>query len=206
MTRTKAFAAFGAVALIAAACSGDRAPLTPQAAAPAAELSADSWRQPAAADPADIGQETTLLRTTPLAADLTVSQSIGPSGGALAIPGAGLRVYVPRGALNRTITITATALKGDQVAYEFGPHGTRFALPLVMMQATAGTNADNVPTGAVLKLAYFTSPGALDPVGKKVRFAELMPQLGLVLDDAIAFPVWHFSGWSAVWTFHDRDR
>jgi hypothetical protein len=203
MTRTKAFAVLGALVMFAAACSGDPAPLTPQPASPAAEVSLD-WRSDVPA--ADIGEGNTLLRATPLARDITVSQIIGPAGGQLEIPATGLRVYVPRGAVSRQTTITATALKGDQVAYEFGPHGTRFGVPLVMVQSTVGTNANALPAGTVVQLGYFTSPDALDRVAKKARVAEFIPQLGLVFGDAIAFPIWHFSGYIPIWAAHGSGR
>jgi len=212
MIRTKAFATFSLVAaLAAAACSGERTPLAPQATQrPAAAPSFDrasADRVALAAEAPTIGEGTTLVRRTPLEADLTVSRSIGPAGGELAIPEAGLRVFVPRGALNRTTTITATALKGDMVAYEFGPHGTRFALPLVVTQATAGTDADALPAGTVLQLGYFNGRQALDPVGKKARVAELISSLALVAHESVVFPVWHFSGYTIVWAAkRDRDE
>ena len=210
MIRTKAFATFGLVAtLVAAACSGERTPLAPQATQrPAAAPSFDRASPDRATLPAEapaIGEGTTLVRHAPLDADLSVSRSIGPAGGELAIPEAGLRVFVPRGALTRTTTITATALKGDMVAYEFGPHGTRFALPLVVTQATAGTDADALPAGSVLQLGYFNGRQALDPVGKKARIAELISNLAVVTHDAVVYPVWHFSGYTVIWGFK-RDR
>lgn len=204
MIRTKAFATFGLVAMIAAAaCSGERTPLAPQGTqVPAAVPSLDR----VSVDEPAIGEGTTLVRGTPLGADVTVSRSIGPAGGELAIPEAGLRLFVPRGALSRTTTITATALKGDLVAYEFGPHGTRFALPLIVTQATAGTDADDLPAGTVLHLGYFSGRQALDPVGKKARIAELISRLAFVADDAVVFPVWHFSGYTVLYGFKGNGR
>lgn len=210
MMRTKAFAAFGVLAMLAAAgCTGDRAPLAPQTASPASPAAAVSldWTQRFDSKPADIGQGTTLLRRTPLAADVSVTESIGPRGGVLDIPAAGLHVVVPPGALKRETAITATALAGDMVAYEFGPHGTHFALPLVVTQATAGTNADSLPAGTVLQLGYFNGPDALDRVKKQARVAEIISRLAVVTDDAVVFPVWHFSGYTVVWGLHrDDDR
>ena len=212
MIRSKAFATFGLVATIAAAaCSGERTPLAPHAAqVPAAVTSLDAPsvdRAALAVEPPAIGEGTTLVRRAPLGANVSVARSIGPAGGELAIPEAGLRVFVPRGALTRTTTITATALKGDIVAYEFGPHGTRFALPLIVTQAKTGTDADALPAGAILHLGYFSGPQALDPVAKKARIAELISNLALVTSESVVFPVWHFSGYTIVWGVkRDRDE
>jgi hypothetical protein len=207
--RTKAFATFGALAVLAAAgCSADRsAPVAPESAAlvPAPQLSADALSLPGVAQTTP-GSATSILRKQPLAADVTVSRVIGADGGTIEIPAAGLRVYVPRGALKKSTTITATALKGDMVAYEFGPHGTRFALPLVMSQATEGTNAASLPAGTLLHLGYFTDPGALDRSSKRAQIAELISGLALVTNDAVVFPVWHFSGYAVVWGFHGNDQ
>ena len=210
MISSKAFATFGLVAMIAAAaCSGERPPLAPtetQLATAMTSLDRPADRSAAAVEPPAIGEGTTLVRHAPLRTDVTVARSIGPAGGELAIPGAGLRVVIPRGALSRTTTITATALKGDIVAYEFGPHGTRFALPLIVAQATAGTDADALPAGTVLQPGYFNGRQALDPVGKKARIAELISNLALVTHESVVFPVWHFSGYTVIWGFkRDRD-
>jgi hypothetical protein len=210
MTRTKAFAALGALAMIAAACSGDRAPLAPESAAPpSAVVSADrpgTRTDTAPLDPAPIGQANPLIRAEPLGDDISVTQIIGPAGGELEIPQAGLHVFVPRGALQRSTAITATALKGDLVAYEFGPHGTRFALPLVVLQKTAGTDFASLPMGTLVQGGYFTGRDALDPVAKKVKVAEVIPTLGMSTDDGVAFLVWHFSGYSFQWGFKGDDH
>jgi hypothetical protein len=207
MMRTKAFAAIGALVLSAAACAGDRAPLAPRADVPAAETSLDASpprAETAPLPPATIGEGTTLLRAVPLANDLTVSRIIGPSGGELEIPEAGLRVVVPRGALTRSTTITATALAGDMVAYEFGPHGTRFTRPLVVVQQTASTDFGSLPAGTLVQAGYFTGPDALDRATKKARLAEVIPTLGISTGTDIAFFVWHFSGYTVQWGFKGR--
>ena len=204
MKRTQAFAALGALAMIAAACTADRAPLAPEPAPPAAEVSADrpdARPDLAGAAPAAIGQANSLVRDEPLADDISVTQIIGPAGGELEIPQAGLRVFVPRGALPRATPITATALKGAMVAYEFGPHGTKFAVPVVMLQKTAHTDFATLPTGALVQGAYFTGRDALDPVARKVKVAEVIPTLGMSTGDGIAFLAWHFSGYSWQWGF-----
>src|SRR5436309_274804 len=69
---------------------------------------------------------TVLQRSTPLANSITASKTIGVLGGTLSLPGAGLVVVVPPGAVLQATTISVTALAGSNVAYEFSPHGTTF--------------------------------------------------------------------------------
>src|SRR5216110_794006 len=78
------------------ACSGD-SPSSPTPVAPSVAPSAPSQTLLGGL----LGGTTTtktitpLLRTTPLAADITVSETIGALGGVIAIPGAGLTLVVP---------------------------------------------------------------------------------------------------------------
>lgn len=212
MNWTKGFAALGALAMIAAVgCTGDRAPMAPQPGRVSAAIGAAGIEHRADNAPVPsttVAVRNALVRNAPLADDITASQNIGPAGGELEIPGAGLRVTVPAGALSRTTTITATALAGDMVAYEFGPHGTRFALPLVLTQATVGTNAAALPADAVLIGGYFTGRDALDGATKRAKLAELLPTLGTAAEGTVAFNVWHFSGYIAGWgrTGTDKDN
>jgi hypothetical protein len=197
MMRTKAFAFLGTLAMLAtAACSADRTPLAPQSARPSAAVATVGLAPVTLAEPA---VQTSLVRDVALSSDVTVSRSVGVDGGELELPAAGLRVVIPPGALRRTTTITATAIAGDMVAYEFGPHGTRFALPLILIQSTVGTNAGQVPAGSVFQGGYFASRDALDKPSRSARVSELLPTWGVAADGAIAFNVWHFSGYIAGW-------
>src|SRR5690606_22715171 len=67
-----------------------------------------------------------LERDTPLARDIVVSRVITQRGGVINVPGAGLRVTIPTGALQRPTRISVRALAGSAVAYTFEPHGTQF--------------------------------------------------------------------------------
>src|SRR5215467_12867711 len=87
-----------------------------------------------------------VLRTTPLASDITVSQTIGPLGGTIAIPAAGLTLVVPPLAVSRSTNFAITARKGSYVAYDMEPHGTKFLLPLVATQSLVNTNAWGLAT------------------------------------------------------------
>ncbi len=88
-----------------------------------------------------------LQRTSPLSRDVSVSADIGKSGGTIEIREAGLKFVVPSNALvppssKKTVTITITALKGDEVAYTFQPHGLRFREPVRIEQTFKGTTAE----------------------------------------------------------------
>jgi len=133
-----------------------------------------------------------LLRTTPLAADITVTKTIGSAGGTLSIPAAGVTVVVPSGALSSNTVITMTARKGSLVAYDFAPHGIVFAKPLVFTQKLQGTNA-SLLTAPLLQLGYYSDPGLLTAVGGVV--SELLGGTVNLLSWTYTGNIKHFSGY-----------
>jgi hypothetical protein len=128
-----------------------------------------------------------VLRTTPLASDITVSQTIGPLGGTIAIPGAGLTLVVPPLAVSRSTNFAITARKGSYVAYDMEPHGTKFLLPLVATQSLVNTNAAGLNVS--VSLGYY-------PDGNHVTsVSELLSvQVDLLRLTAVA-SIPHFSGY-----------
>lgn len=134
---------------------------------------------------------TPLKRKTPLAAPITVSKTIGILGGTIAIPQAGIAIVVPPLAVPSTKTITVTALAGDNVAYEFQPHGLKFTLPLVVTQDVSKTSAtqNGLLSGLALKLGYFPDANHVTTVTELLNV-----QLDLLHLTAIS-TVWHFSGY-----------
>ena len=86
---------------------------------------------------------TPLLRKTPLPSGVTASATIGPLGGVLALPSAGLTVLVPPLAVLKPTKMSVTAVAGSSVAYEFEPHGIKFTIPLVATQTLKGTQAQS---------------------------------------------------------------
>ncbi|MDB4914136.1 MAG: hypothetical protein JWM95_1780 [Gemmatimonadetes bacterium] len=102
-------------------------------------------------------------RNTPLAAPITVTQTIGASGGTLSIPAAGVTVTVPAGAVSSNVVFTMTARAGSLVAYDFAPHGVTFAKPLVFKQNLAVTNT-NLVSALLLQLGYYSDPSLLGTV------------------------------------------
>ena len=132
---------------------------------------------------------TGLLRLTPQPA-LTRSITVDYAGGVLEIPETGLRVTIPRGAVNSRTTITVTSIAGNMVAYDFAPHGIRFAVPLQLSQSLAGTS---VKAGTVLTGGYFASTSQLLPWLGLGKVSETLP--ARVENGRVIFDVRHFSGY-----------
>lgn len=143
-----------------------------------------------------------LQRKTALAAPLKASVTVGLFGGSLSIPGAGMTMVIPFGAVTRTTTITATAMAGSNVAYEFGPHGTKFNVPLVINQDMRGTNTSGLDLSALFA-GYFAS--ASDISGTVGSITEVL-SFGVNTASMVGvFSVNHFSGY-LVATGKCRDR
>jgi len=136
-----------------------------------------------------------VTRDTPLATALSASATIGVFGGQISLPGAGITVVVPAFAVTAPTTITVTAVAGNQVAYEFEPHGTRFLAPLVVTQSLAGTSVDRPGYSGTLYAAYFADLSALDPLGGTALVDEILRSS---LDKKLGtttFLITHFSGY-----------
>jgi hypothetical protein len=136
-----------------------------------------------------------LQRSTSLAADVTVKARIGAEGGSFAIPAAGLRVVVPRGAVSEPTEFSATAIAGRAVAYEFEPHGARFARPLQITQELRGTEWIGLPL-LNFRAAYFKDRDQLDPEKSLLQVDELLPLSLDLLRLQLRFNVEHFSGYA----------
>ncbi len=177
------------VTAIAAACVSSDSPVSPPS-APA---------QPAAsnanlANLLGLGGSTIvtpLLRAKPLEQSLSASATIGPLGGTLAIPGAGVLVVVPPLAVSSAQKITVTAVAGSNVAYEFAPHGLKFNLPLVVTQDLSATQARK--EGLVSPLSLFA--GYYPDSTKITSITEILNVNVNLLNQAAVFSVWHFSGY-----------
>jgi hypothetical protein len=142
-----------------------------------------------------------LQRTSPLSQDISVSAEVGKSGGTIEIREAGLKFIVPSNALvppssKKTVTITVTALKGDEVAYTFQPHGLRFREPVRIEQEFKGTTAEgNRSILAGVEGAYFPSVADLDVVRGVASVLEFRPTSVDVTGSKVKFTVDHFSGY-----------
>ncbi len=134
---------------------------------------------------------TPLLRKAPLAQSLSASATVGPLGGTLSLPGAGLLVVIPPLALSSRQTITVTAVAGSNVEYEFAPHGLKFNLPLVVTQNLAATQAG--VNGLVNPLSLFA--GYFPDSTKPTSITESLNVNVNLLNQVATFTVWHFSGY-----------
>ncbi len=142
-----------------------------------------------------------LQRTSPLAQDITVSAAIGKSGGTIEIREAGLKFVVPSNALvppsrQKTVTITVTALAGDEIAYTFQPHGLQFREPVRIEQEFKGTTAEgNRSLLEGVEGAYFPSVTDLDAASGVASVMEFRPTSVDVTGSRIKFTTDHFSGY-----------
>ena len=182
------FSLLAGVALFAA-CSTDSASLP---SAPNASLSKAPVKGLLGTTTTALTLATGAQRTTALPSSLTVTQAIGVDGGTLSIPQAGVTITVPAGALAVTTVISMTARAGTVIAYDFAPHGTTFAKPLVFTQALAGTNVAPV-LAPLLTLGYYADPSYLTTLGASV--SEFISGSSNLVNASFTSSISHFSGY-----------
>jgi hypothetical protein len=139
-----------------------------------------------------------LTRKTPIAAQ-SATATIGLAGGVITLPGAGLTVVVPPGALSAPTAITVSAPAGSAVWYDFQPHGITFAVPLQLTQDLRNTNYGAL-LSPPLKGAYMVD-GSQD--GSTALVTELISTTLDLFKTKATFPVRHFSGYMVSWGFDD---
>ena len=137
-----------------------------------------------------------VTRNTPLAADVTAGAWIGRRGGTIDVPGAGLRVVVPGGAVPRSTYISVRALAGSLVSYEFGPHGTQFAQPLTITQDLRDLEVRRAD-GSLreIEAGHFASVDDVSASAATASVNELLPVAIDVTGNRVRFNVRHFSGY-----------
>jgi len=166
-------------------------------AAPASGLAAQSAQLDRGGVPAHNSPSTvpsSLLRSTPLARDITAYAVIGPTGGELQIPEAGMKLEVPAGAVQAPTVFRATALAGSAIAYDFGPSGS-FPVALTVKQDLKGTNFDKQPVDALIA-AYVPDISTVNRAtgtAKGSEPRETTPDRGS--PSKLKFTVTHFSGY-----------
>ena len=170
-------------AALVASCSTSESPVAP--APTAVPSSPELLLKGIVTEPTAV---TSLKRSEPLAASVSASAYIGPLGGVISVPGTGLTVVVPALALSSKQLITITALPGNDVAYEFAPHGLKFPVPLIATQKLNNTDAG---TGLIdpklLFVGYFTDAAQDNIVSELLNVS--------VSAGTAIFPIWHFSGY-----------
>lgn len=137
-----------------------------------------------------------VTRDVPQATSETASKWIGIFGGTITLPNSGLRVTIPLLALTSTKLITVRSVPGNQVAYEFEPHGTRFLLPVTVTQNLAGTSAS---TGGLLPpllyAGYFQNVSDLNLLDATATVTELLSTSLSSITGTATFSITHFSGY-----------
>ena len=140
------------------------------------------------------GLATVLQRPTALTAPVTVSATIGTAGGSLSVPGTGLTLTVPAGAVQKATTFTITAPAGRGIWYEFGPSGSRFAVPLVVTQELPATLLGGLLGPAKLEAVYFADGTQNEATGTALA-KEVLPISFNAPGTKATFRVTHFSGY-----------
>jgi len=135
-----------------------------------------------------------LKRTEPLTDGLTETRVIGPRGGHIDVPKAGFRIEFPRGAVSVPRRITVTALRGDNVAYMFEPHGLYFNTPVTIRQSLHKTAAWKTDLANKLMGAYFDRL-VVDPTETFARSRERRPSTLKDSKEWLEFSIEHFSGY-----------
>lgn len=143
-------------------------------------------------------EKNVLRRQVALTQDITVSKRIGRRGGTIEIPAAGFTLRIPPGAVRDEVQFRVTAVAGKAIAYEFAPHGIRFAVPLVANQDLA--NTDYRPLSLrFLSAGYFADRSQLDLFRATALVSELINGLTLPLSRQFYWPIQHFSGYVVAW-------
>lgn len=139
-----------------------------------------------------------LTRKTALSSDITVSMVIGKAGGRLTIPAAGFELTVPAGAVTSATVFTVTAIPGSLVAYEFGPHGLKFRVPLTARQDLSGTNWRPINLKPLVA-GYFLDLASLDQTNEKALLSEVIQGLTITQSKEFHWQIEHFSGYVVAW-------
>jgi hypothetical protein len=177
-----------ALAVAVAACNGD----SPTSSAPAAPTALRKLL----VDPPQTA--TVLKRTVPLKHDFTASVVVGPTGGAINIDSAGFHLNIPKSSLPSTkpITITVTALAGDEVAYTFSPHGLKFKQAISATQDLYYTTWNGHTGVEELQAVYFADDSLLNLQDGTVTVAETFPTTMVASGQRVHWGIPHFSGYA----------
>ncbi len=139
-----------------------------------------------------------LVRKNALSQDITVKAIIGKDGGTIAIPDAGFSLTIPSGAVKEETEFTVTALKGQLVAYEFGPHGTTFPKALQAQQDLSSTNWRLLPLKPLIA-GYFVDQSDLNSATKTAILSEVIQGVTAPLSKQFSWSIEHFSGYVVAW-------
>jgi hypothetical protein len=138
-------------------------------------------------------------RSKPLTRDVVVTAQIGAEGGKIRVAETGFELTVPKGAVSQSTTFQVKALAGSMVAYEFEPHGTRFAVPLKFAQTFSGLDLGGLLglSGKTPQVGYFASPAQLDQSSGLAVVTEFAPTTvtSSLTGKVVTGDISHFSGY-----------
>lgn len=134
-----------------------------------------------------------LKRTVPLLEDVSTTSTIGPEGGTILLPTAGLKLIIPTGALSTPTPIKVTGLKGDLVAYTFEPHGTQFAKVVTAEQSL--TSTESMVGRSPNSRGYFGSVDNINFTSSTAKVSEVSLVQPELTAAQIKFYLNHFSGY-----------
>jgi hypothetical protein len=127
---------------------------------------------------------------------VSVSQTIGASGGTISIPETGFSMSFPAGAVAGPIKITVTS-DDKYVAYKMEPSGTRFAKDVTVTQQLNTTTLYGQPLHGLLYVGYIGDDNA--KLTGRIPVLELEPSktifspLSALLPEAHVWIIRHFS-------------
>jgi hypothetical protein len=156
---------------------GDSSPLAP---APAPAASADLL--------SDLFKVTNnLLVACPNTRTVSSTRTIGSAGGTITVGNHSLTI--PRGALSRNVTITATAPAGNYNHVDFAPEGLRFSAPVTITMSYANCG---LLTSLVPKRIVYTNNGL-------TSILQILPGLDDLLKRKVTGRTDHFSDYVMAW-------
>ena len=127
----------------------------------------------------------------------SVSQQIGPAGGTIRMPGSGLTIVFPAGALKETKTITVTP-DDKYVAYKMEPSGTTFDKDVSVTQLLSFTEVAGAPLRTQLFAAYVRDDNAKLSGKVTIPKSDIQPSQTILsritgLPEAEVWVIRHFS-------------
>jgi len=124
-----------------------------------------------------------------------VSKTIDASGGVISMPGTGLTIVFPQGAVSAPIKITVTSDE-KYVAYKMEPSGTKFLKDVTVTQLLGFTKLDSSPLRNQIFAAYIADDHL--KLSGKVPVLEIEPSTTVMsprtgLPEAQIWVIRHFS-------------
>lgn len=160
-------------------CSADQSPVAPSAATGLIPETATGMLGG--------GLRHDLLSCSPLPYD-SATTAIGPAGGTIAVGPHTL--FVPPGALDQTVEITAAALRDSVNSVQFTPEGLTFASGHPAILTLSYANCSMLGWMLPKHVAYTTDV---------LSVLEVLPSADDILEKNVSAPLQHFSRYAVAW-------